>query len=70
MPVYAWSLGGEMIAVWPLIAIATAGVIAGTLFGRRLLDRIPDTHFRRIVALLLALLGGAMAAKGLTNSGG
>jgi uncharacterized membrane protein YfcA len=70
MPVYAWSLGGEMIAVWPLIAIATAGVVAGTLFGRRLLDHIPDTHFRRIVALLLALLGGAMAAKGLTNSGG
>jgi uncharacterized membrane protein YfcA len=70
MPVYAASIGRDILRIWPLVAIATGGVVAGTLLGRRLLDRIPETYFRRIVAVLLALLGSAMLIKGLLSSGG
>jgi uncharacterized membrane protein YfcA len=67
MPVYAATVGREIAAVFPLVAIATAGVIAGTLYGGRLLRRIPEARFRSIVAGLLALLGTLMliqAARG------
>ena len=42
-------------AAW--IAIAIAGVIAGTLIGMRVLRWIPEAAFRRTVAVLLGLLG-------------
>src|SRR5688500_12651800 len=42
MPVYFVTARAEIAAIWPVIAIATAGVIAGTLAGRRLLSRIPE----------------------------
>jgi uncharacterized membrane protein YfcA len=60
MPVYAMSEGRSLIAVWPLIAIATIGVVLGTLFGRAILGRIPEKPFRRIVAALILILGIAM----------
>ncbi|HLJ72992.1 MAG TPA: sulfite exporter TauE/SafE family protein [Thermoanaerobaculia bacterium] len=60
MPVYAISEGRALVAVWPLIAIATAGVVAGTLLGRAILGRIPEKPFRRIVAALILILGVAM----------
>jgi uncharacterized membrane protein YfcA len=34
--------------------------VAGTLLGERVLRRIPEAAFRRIVALLLAALGIAL----------
>jgi uncharacterized protein len=67
MPVYLITMGNDILAIWHLVAIATASVVIGTLFGRRLLDRIPETQFRRIVAGLLGLLGGAMLAKGVMH---
>lgn len=60
LPVYAFSTGRELVAVWPLIAAAAAAVIAGTLAGRSLLGRIPEAEFRRIVCALLIVLGIAM----------
>ena len=60
MPVYAISEGRELVAIWPLIAIATAGVVAGTLLGRAILGRLPEKPFRRIVAALILVLGIAM----------
>jgi hypothetical protein len=67
MPVYLATVGHEVFAVWPLVAIATAGVILGTLFGGRLLAGIPETRFRPMVALVLAALGIAMLVQGLTG---
>lgn len=60
MPVYAISQGRALLTVWPLIAIATAGVIAGTLLGRAVLGRVPEKPFRRLVAALILVLGLAM----------
>ena len=70
MPVYIASMSRDMAAIWALIGVATLSVVAGTLYGRHLLDRIPESQFRRIVAVLLALLGAAMLAKGQSHLGG
>lgn len=57
MPVYLVVERSALFRIWPLIAIATAGALAGTVAGTRALSRVPETLFRRIVALLLAGLG-------------
>ena len=65
LPVYLWTEGSAIAEIWPLTATATAGVILGTLFGGRLLSRVPDNWFRPIVAMVLAVLGVAMLVQGL-----
>lgn len=65
MPLYLMTTGRDILAIWPTVALATAGVVAGTLLGNRLLSRIPEAAFRRVVAVLLALLGTTMVVKGL-----
>jgi uncharacterized membrane protein YfcA len=67
LPVYLATTGPEIVAMWPTVAAATAGVIAGTLFGHRLLMRIPETRFRVIVAVTLAVLGLAMLIHGVRS---
>jgi uncharacterized protein len=63
MPVYAAAEGRALLGIAPLIALATAGVVAGTLLGRQLLGRIAEQHFRRIVAVLLIGLAIALVAQ-------
>lgn len=65
VPVYLFNQSEEMAACWPAIALATAGVVGGTVVGSRLLARIPEVWFRRVLAVVLALLGGAMLWRGL-----
>jgi len=60
LPVYLETQAGELAGVWPLIALATAGVIVGTLAGERLLRRVPEPVFRRVVAALILALGLVM----------
>src|SRR5439155_1538597 len=50
MPVYFATQGREIVGVWPAVAAATAGVLAGTLLGQRVLRRIPEPLFRRVVS--------------------
>ena len=57
LPVYIASLGSEMLAIWPVVAAMTAGVVAGTLFGVVALGHLPDAAFRRLVGILLIALG-------------
>lgn len=56
-PIYLFRQWRDMLEHWPLIVVATAGVLVGTLAGDRLLRRIPDAIFRRVVAAALLLLG-------------
>jgi uncharacterized membrane protein YfcA len=63
MPVYLATQGREMAAQWPSIALATAGVLAGTLVGERVLRRMPEPVFRRLVAALVLALGAVMFAQ-------
>ena len=67
LPVYLATTGRELFEMWPAIAAATVGVVCGTLFGHRILIRIPEEQFRPIVAMLLAILGAAMLIVGLTT---
>ena len=63
MPVYFYAQGAELTKMTTAIAIATAGVIAGTLVGGRVLRQIPEAVFRRVVAVLLAVLGVVLLAR-------
>lgn len=65
MPVYIMTEGRDVVAIWPVVAVATFGVLAGTLFGKRALARVPERAFRPVVAALVGVLGIAMLAKGL-----
>jgi len=57
MPVYFITEGQQIAGMWQTVAIASAGVVAGTLGGERILRRIPPSQFRRLVSLLILGLG-------------
>ena len=57
MPVYFASEAHQMANVWLYLVVGTAGVIAGTLIGKRVLTRIPEQVFRRVVAAIILALG-------------
>jgi len=57
VPVYLAVESAQLARLWPTIAIATIGVIAGTLLGEKLLARVPQQRFRTVVGVLLLLLG-------------
>lgn len=61
LPVYLATEWDDIVGVWPLLAIASVGVIVGTALGTRVLGRLPQHLFRRAVASLLLALGLYMA---------
>ena len=56
-PVYLYSAGSTVLALWTPIAVATAGVIAGTLLGERVLLGMSRERFGLVVAAAVGLLG-------------
>ena len=62
VPVFIAFERRELIALWPVIAVATLGVVAGTLFGEKLLARVPEARFRVVVGALLLALGASFLA--------
>ena len=50
--------------VWPYILIATVAVVIGTALGTRVLGRVPQEIFRRVIAVFLIVLGLYMAIAG------
>ena len=64
LPVYLTLEWQELLPpVWPLLGVATAGTLLGTVAGERVLRHIPERVFRTIVSLVilglgLAVLGG------------
>jgi uncharacterized protein len=68
LPVYLATSGDRLLALWPTIVFATIGVLCGTLFGHRVLVRIPEEKFRPTVAVLLAVLGAAMLIVGIRTA--
>ena len=57
VPVYLAVETAELLNIWPIIALAAIGVVLGTLFGEKLLARVPEAKFRVVVGILLLLLG-------------
>jgi uncharacterized protein len=56
-PIYLATQGREIFNAWPFVAVATAGVLVGTALGERILRRVPETAFRRIVSAIILVLG-------------
>jgi uncharacterized protein len=65
LPVYVAYQSEDMRALWPWIALATIGVVGGTVLGSRVLRRVPEVWFRRALALVLAILGSVMLMRAL-----
>ena len=63
VPIYLYTQHDELRGVLPWMGLAIAGVIAGTLLGVRTLGGIPDVWFRRVLAVMLAILGTAMLVR-------
>jgi uncharacterized membrane protein YfcA len=57
MPVYALMQGKQVLAMWPVLLLAIIGVVAGTIAGERVLRRIPEPPFRRVVSFIILGLG-------------
>jgi uncharacterized membrane protein YfcA len=57
LPVYLVTGYEQIVALWPVVLVATAGVIVGTFAGTYLLKRIPEDTFRRVVSILVFCLG-------------
>ena len=57
LPVYLATQGQEIAGLWPFLLAATAGAVVGTVVGERLLRRIPEPVYRRLVAGLVLALG-------------
>jgi hypothetical protein len=56
-PIYLWRAGEDLMALWPLVVVATAGSIIGTLLGERLLFGLSPERFRQLVAGLIGVVG-------------
>jgi uncharacterized membrane protein YfcA len=67
IPIYFASTGGKLLSMWPLIATSGAGVVAGTLVGARVLRRIPEQKFQRVVGILVLTLGVFMLFRALAG---
>lgn len=57
LPVYLATQWPGVAAAWARLALTTAAVVIGTLLGARLLVRLSEGLFRRLIAVLLLGLG-------------
>lgn len=60
LPVYLVTQGEEIAGLWVQVLVLSGGVVVGTLLGRRILGRLSQPVFRRVIALLLIGLGAYM----------
>jgi uncharacterized protein len=66
MPVYVATQHRELLGLWNWIVIAAVGVSIGTIVGHRVLTRIPEAWFRRVLTFVLASLGTVMVFRALS----
>jgi uncharacterized membrane protein YfcA len=57
MPVYFATGAAAILQAWQPILAGIAGVVLGTLIGERLLRRLPEKLFRRVVSAILLVVG-------------
>ncbi len=67
LPVYLVTQGSALATLWPLILVATVGVLAGTLLGGRILTKIDERVFRRVVSGIITILGVAVLYGAITK---
>jgi uncharacterized protein len=64
LPVYLATQWREILDIWPLVLAASGGVVLGTAIGTPILQHLPPAVFRRILSVLLIVLGVYMAVTG------
>jgi uncharacterized membrane protein YfcA len=57
VPIYVVTAGSDIARLLPLVGLLTVAVLVGTIVGAPILRRLPDAIFRRLLALLLIILG-------------
>lgn len=57
LPIYVVISGSELLEHWSLVVVLTIGVVVGTLVGVPVLKGIREALFRRLLAILLIVLG-------------
>jgi uncharacterized protein len=65
LPVYLAFQHDDIRPLWHWIALATVAVVVGTVLGSRVLQRVPEVWFRRVLAMVLAVLGSVMLTRAL-----
>lgn len=68
MPVYFVTAGSEVRAMAGVIISCTVGVLAGTFLGTKLLRRIAEEMFHRIVGGIILALGLLMMWRGINGN--
>jgi uncharacterized membrane protein YfcA len=58
VPVYLATEWRALATIWPLVLLMTITGVIGTALGTRMLGKIPQHVFRRIVAVFLIAIGG------------
>jgi uncharacterized membrane protein YfcA len=56
-PIYLYRAGATLVPLAAPVAVAAAGVLAGTIAGERLLTALPPERFRPVLAVMVGLLG-------------
>jgi hypothetical protein len=68
VPVYLATQGPDILAIWPVLLVATVGVVIGTGVGARILGGIAPRTFHRVVGIALVALGIATATGAVLGS--
>lgn len=62
-PVYLLQGGTALLPLWPLIAAAAVGVLLGTFLGERILLGLSPERFRRVVGVVVLVVGLTIIAR-------
>jgi uncharacterized membrane protein YfcA len=63
-PIYVWRAGGVLESLITPLAVATIGVLIGTVLGERILLGLSIRQFRYAIAVLIGLLGVWLVVQG------
>lgn len=70
IPVYLLTQWGDVVAAWPILASVTLCAYAGTYVGKRLVGKVSQRAFKRLVNGAVVLLGVVMIAQGTGAAAG
>ena len=57
VPVYLATQWADLISIWQFIGIMVITVILGTLSGKKILEKLPETTFKKTVSAVILLIG-------------
>jgi uncharacterized protein len=57
VPVYLAVQWSQIVQIWQYVAVMAIGVLIGTVGGKKVLERLPEPIFKKIVATIILLIG-------------